>query len=215
MFNSVSRSGSASRPAPGKLLGTIVFMLAVVGIVGLGGWLLQTLVSTILHIDLLAPMAPTAPTAPMVADTDKRILVVPSQRPTNFKCTSCGVVVSMRLVTAADDAAVRNMMGNAVVGGMIGNLLGGARGQELFGWLGAIAAIRNGGVLQPSIRYETTVRFDNGSSRVFVSMMRPQWRDGDRIRVAEGAIQAFSPEDAKLKAEVTLSRLLPVAPVWI
>ena len=188
------------------------FLLALVGIVALGGWVLQAKVGTpaILPVDLLAP------TASIVADADKRrILVVPSQRPIKLKCASCGVVMSMRLVAATDDAAVRNTVGNAVVGGMIGNLLGGARGQELFGWLGAIAATRNGVVLYPGIHYETTVRFDNGASRVFVNMTRPQWRSGDRVRVVEGTIQTFSPGDANLKVTMTLSRFFPVAPVWI
>ncbi len=187
------------------------FMLAVLGIVVLGGWVLQTCLSA-------TAILPVSSLAPVIADTNQRpvpVLVVPAPQRTTFKCASCGVVVSMRLVTATDAAAAKNLVGRAVVGGMIGNLLGGARSQELFGWLGAIAAIRNGGVLQPGMRYETTVRFDNGASRVFVNMTRPRWRDGDRVRIVEGTIQAFSPEGAQMKAAVTLSHLFPVAPVWI
>ncbi|MDP1524958.1 MAG: hypothetical protein Q8M20_04060 [Rhodocyclaceae bacterium] len=183
------------------------FMLAVAGVVALGAWLLQIVVSAtaILPIDLLVPV---------VVDTDKRILVVPAQPLTQLNCASCGVVVSMRLVTAIDGAAVRNPVGSAVFGSMIGNLMGGTRGQELFGWLGAIAAIRNGEVLHPGMYYETTIRFDDGGTRAFVNITRPQWRDGDQVRVVEGAIQTFRSDDVKLKAEVTLPYLLSVAPVW-
>lgn len=176
-------------------------MLAVVGIVGLGWWLLQILMS-------VTAILPLDYSTPAIVVADKRtIIVVPARRPTQLECPSCGVVVSMRLVTAADDAVTRTTVGNAVVGGMIGSLLGGARGQELFSWLGAIAAMRNGGGLQPGMRYETTIRLDNGASRVFADIARPQWRDGDRVRVVEGTIRAFSQEDATLKAEATLSRL--------
>lgn len=185
------------------------FMLTFVGIAVLGGWWLQTIVGT-------TAIQPAGLSAPAGVDAgDRSITAIPPPRRENIKCAFCGVVVSMRPVTVAVDATSGSTAGSAVVGGMIGNLLGGARGQELFGWLGAVAAMRNGATLEPGLRYETTVRFDNGSSRVFVETALPRWQAGDRVKVVEGAIRAFDPEDAKRKAEVTLSCVLPVAPAWI
>ena len=37
--------------------------------------------------------------------------------------------------------------------------------------------------------YEVTVRFDNGSSRVF-SEANPTWRNGEHVRVIDGVIRA-------------------------
>lgn len=101
-----------------------------------------------------------------------------------LKCSGCGVVESTRIVVATGTA------GGALVGGFLGTLLGGAYGRELLGAVGAYAGSAGAGSGSRE-RHETTIRFDNGSTRVFDSSTPPQWRAGDRVRVVDGAIRVF------------------------
>ena len=39
-------------------------------------------------------------------------------------------------------------------------------------------------------RYEITVRFDDGTSRVFTEANAPSWRNGDKVKVINGVIQS-------------------------
>jgi outer membrane lipoprotein SlyB len=171
------------------LAGAVVFAVGLLGLVVFGSWIAGLFDSTSEDSLTISQSQPHDG-----ADAGRTVIITPLPDAGKLECGACGVVTSMRLIAVAADTAVRGTVGGAVVGSHIGNLLGGVRGQELFGLLGAIAGLSGGAAVRSDIRYETTIRFDNGSNHVFVAASRPQWRTGDRVRVIEGAIHAFSME---------------------
>lgn len=179
---------------------TVVFVIGLLGIVVFGGWIAGFFDGTSEEPLTVSQALPHGG-----AGAGRTIIIAPLPDAEDLKCGACGVVTSMRLVAVADDSTMHGTVGGAVVGGSIGNLLGGVRGQELFGLLGAIAAMGGGAAVRSDLRYETTIRFDNGSNRMFVAGSRPQWRTGDRVRVVEGSIQVFSMETPELKQEESIS----------
>lgn len=105
------------------------------------------------------------------------------------KCAGCGVIEETRVVEMANDA----IAAGAAIGGALGNQMGGDRGKGLLSLFGAMGAAASGNEIRQRVpsgkRYESTVRFDNGATRVFSETSPPRWQAGDRVKVIDGAIQ--------------------------
>jgi outer membrane lipoprotein SlyB len=110
------------------------------------------------------------------------------------KCAECGVVESVREVEAKGQGSGLGAAGGAVVGGVLGNQVGGGRGKELMTVVGAVGGAVAGNEVEKRVKstksYETTVRFDDGSSRAISEANAPSWRAGDKVRVVNGVIQS-------------------------
>jgi outer membrane lipoprotein SlyB len=109
-------------------------------------------------------------------------------------CTDCGVIVSTQLINSVKQTSGIGMVGGAVVGGLLGNQVGGGRGKDLATVAGAVGGAVAGNEIEKSSgatqHYEITVRFENGSSRVFNQINQPTWQPGDRVRVIDGVIRS-------------------------
>ncbi|MBI4756252.1 MAG: glycine zipper 2TM domain-containing protein [Betaproteobacteria bacterium] len=85
-------------------------------------------------------------------------------------------------------------MAGGVVGGLLGHQIGGGRGKDLATVAGAVGGAVAGHQIEKSVRkttrYEVTVRFEDGSTKVFSQDQQPTWRSGDRVKVTNGAIAA-------------------------
>ncbi len=109
-------------------------------------------------------------------------------------CADCGVIVSTQLINNVKKASGVGMVGGAVVGGLLGNQIGGGRGKDLATVAGAVGGAVAGNEIEKSSgstqHYEITVRFENGSSRVFNQVNPPTWQSGDQVRVIDGVIRS-------------------------
>jgi outer membrane lipoprotein SlyB len=118
---------------------------------------------------------------------------VAQNAPAKVKCAECGVVESVRQVEQAGEGTGLGAAGGAVVGGLLGHQVGGGHGKELMTVVGAVGGAVAGNQIEKQVKsttgYEITVRFDDGSSRVFASST-PNWRSGDKVKVVNGAIQS-------------------------
>lgn len=101
------------------------------------------------------------------------------------RCGNCGVIESTWVVDASGNSDMFDSVGGAVVCGALGNHVGGGRGKDLLPVVGAMGA---GSRARSCKRYETTVRFDDGSIRVF-GEINPRWQTGDRVKVMNGVIR--------------------------
>lgn len=111
----------------------------------------------------------------------------------NTKCVECGVVESVRQVEQRGEGTGLGAAGGAVVGGLLGHQVGGGHGKELMTVVGAVGGAVAGNQIEKQVKsttaYEITVRFNDGSSRVFASSAA-NWRSGDRVKVVNGSLQS-------------------------
>ncbi|MBQ0723958.1 MAG: glycine zipper 2TM domain-containing protein [Cycloclasticus sp.] len=119
-----------------------------------------------------------------------------TDRPVTNKsiCADCGVIVSTQLINNVKNTSGIGLVSGAVVGGLLGSKVGGGRGKDLATVAGAVGGAVAGNEIEKSSsatqHYEITVRFDNGSSRVFNQVNQPTWQSGDRVRVIDGVVRS-------------------------
>jgi outer membrane lipoprotein SlyB len=110
------------------------------------------------------------------------------------KCAECGVVESVREVETKGEGSGIGAVGGAVIGGVLGNQVGGGNGKKIMTAVGAVGGAVAGNEIEKRVKstksYETTVRFDDGSSRSISGASAPTWRAGDKVKVINGVIQS-------------------------
>lgn len=139
-----------------------------------------------------APAPQAAPAATPVADSK------PTQVAANERdwCASCGNVESVRTITQRAEGSGLGAAGGAVIGGLLGNQVGGGTGRTLATAAGAIGGAVVGnqveGNMKATTSYEIRVRLDDGTLRTFRQNSQPQWRSGDRVRIVKGKLRSVA-----------------------
>ena len=109
-------------------------------------------------------------------------------------CSNCGNVESVRAIKQRAQGSGLGAAGGAVVGGLLGNQVGGGHGRQLATVAGAIGGAVVGnqveGNMKATTSYEIRVRLDDGTLRTFHQASEPQWRSGDRVRIVKGRLRA-------------------------
>lgn len=110
------------------------------------------------------------------------------------KCAECGVIQSVREIESKGEGSGIGAAGGAVVGGVLGNQVGDGDGRKVATVIGAVGGAVLGNEIEKRVKaaksYEISVRFDDGSSRVFTEANAPSWRNGDKVKVINGVIQS-------------------------
>jgi len=108
-------------------------------------------------------------------------------------CHDCGRVESVHAVQSQADPSGVGVVGGAVVGGLLGNQVGGGTGRTLATIAGAVGGGYAGNEVEKRTRtattYQVRVRMENGQVRNFPYNSQPNWRQGDRVRVVDGYLQ--------------------------
>lgn len=109
-------------------------------------------------------------------------------------CGNCGNVESVRAIKQRAQGSGLGAAGGAVVGGLLGNQIGGGHGRQLATVAGAIGGAVVGnqveGNMKATTSFEIRVRLDDGTLRTFHQNSQPQWRSGDRVRIVKGRLRA-------------------------
>ncbi len=109
-------------------------------------------------------------------------------------CSNCGVVQSVRVINTRAEGSGVGAAGGAVVGGLLGNQVGGGNGRQLATIAGAIGGAVAGNQIEGNVNarrsYDITVQLDNGSSRTIHQSTQPRWSAGDQVRIVDGQIRA-------------------------
>ena len=102
-------------------------------------------------------------------------------------CDSCGVVQQVRQEKRKGEGGAAGVVGGAVVGGLLGNQIGGGSGRTLATVGGAVAGGFAGNEVQKRVTsrtvWVTRVKMKNGSIRSFEQEARPAWAAGQAVRV--------------------------------
>jgi len=131
----------------------------------------------------LAPQQAAYPSQQAAANTPRAAAV----------CSSCGEVVAVRAVQHTPQTSGVGIAGGAVVGGLLGNQIGGGTGRTLATIAGAVGGGYAGNEVEKNVRTSTSyvvdVRMENGKSRSF-PQSAANWRVGDQVRVINGRLES-------------------------
>jgi outer membrane lipoprotein SlyB len=109
-------------------------------------------------------------------------------------CWNCGVVESTREITSRGNGSGLGAAGGAVVGGLLGNQVGGGHGKEAMTVLGAVGGAFAGNQIEKQVKairsYETAVRMSDGSIRAIAQATPPEWRSGDNVKIVDGIVRS-------------------------
>jgi outer membrane lipoprotein SlyB len=107
-------------------------------------------------------------------------------------CSSCGRVESVVALQHAAQPSGLGIAAGAVLGGVLGNQVGGGNGRTLATVAGAVAGGYGGNEVEKRTRstttYQVRVRMESGEMRTFPQDGQDGWRVGDRVRVVNGAL---------------------------
>jgi len=141
----------------------------------------------------VAPAPQAAPVAAAPVKESKPTQVAANERDW---CANCGNVESVRTVTQRAEGSGLGAAGGAVIGGLLGNQVGGGNGRTLATAAGAIGGAVVGnqveGNMKATTSYEIRVRLDDGTLRTFRQNSQPQWRSGDRVRIVKGRLRSVA-----------------------
>lgn len=109
-------------------------------------------------------------------------------------CRDCGVIENVQEVDQKGQGTGLGAIAGGVLGGLLGSQIGAGHGKDVAAVAGVVGGAYAGHQVEKNVRttkqYQTTVRFDDGSSRVFTDSTVPAWKIGEHVRVENGAIVA-------------------------
>jgi outer membrane lipoprotein SlyB len=183
-MNSPITIASKNRAHPMLIIAsTAVVLFSLTATAALMGWIPNSFGRT-------ADTVTSASALPLVHSHPRTEPVRPARA---LACQNCGVVESVREITTRGDGSGLGAAGGAVVGGLLGNQVGGGHGKEAMTVVGAIGGAFAGNQIEKQARaarsYEITVRMENGSSRTIAQSTQPEWRDGDHVKIVDGAVR--------------------------
>ncbi len=147
----------------------------------------------------VAAAAATAPAAvyeePVSKPARKAVQVAAADNGRNW-CSNCGNVESVRAIKQRAQGSGLGAAGGAVIGGLLGNQIGGGTGRTIATAAGAIGGAVVGnqveGNMKATTSYEIRVRLDDGTLRTFRQSSAPAWRSGDRVRIVKGRLRSVA-----------------------
>lgn len=109
-------------------------------------------------------------------------------------CRDCGRVESVVALNEPAKPSGLGIAAGAVLGGILGNQVGGGNGKTLATVAGAVAGGYGGNEVEKRTRSSTTyqvrVKMDDGEVRTFPQTGPDGWHTGDRVRVVNGVLTA-------------------------
>jgi len=143
-------------------------------------------------------------TEPLISTPSKASSSHPQPRKTNHinhppklaqapaVCHDCGRVLSVQAIQQEAPSSGVGMVAGAVLGGVLGNQVGGGNGRKIATVAGAVGGGYAGNEIEKRSRstttYQVRVRMEGGEVRTFPYAQQPAWHVGDRIRIVDGQL---------------------------
>jgi outer membrane lipoprotein SlyB len=177
--------------------GMALILFCAVGISAIMGWIPNSIGHTVDTPTVALEQPVVVAEKPKSAQTKKVVkpVHVASMAPAvKAVCASCGVIESVRNVETRGDGSGVGAVGGAVVGGLLGNQVGGGNGKKAMTVVGAIGGALAGNQIEKSMKsttsYEIVVRMENGSNQIIHEANQPAWRNGDHVKIVDGIIRS-------------------------
>lgn len=121
-------------------------------------------------------------------------LQVAAAPPVKAICYDCGVIDSVRMIEKAGEGSGLGAVAGGVAGAVLGNQVGNGNGRSIMTIIGAVGGGLAGNQIEKTVKktksYEITVRFEDGTTRVFTQANEPAWRVGDKIKLTDGLLSS-------------------------
>ncbi len=182
--------------------GAALILFCAVGTAAIMGWLPGSIGRNIDSTDVAVATAPPIKNANSAAEKSHRVnhpartqdvAYVTNNRA--LICADCGVIESIDAIETRGQGSGVGVVGGAVVGGLLGNQVGGGRGKDAMTVVGAVGGALAGNQIEKRVRstthYDIRVRMDNGSSRVVQEANQPAWHNGDHVKIIDGALRSI------------------------
>ena len=174
------------------IVGIAVILFSFAGVAAIMGWI-PTSIGGAGDVSVDKPVKKAAQPAAAKAKTPPPAPVANSA-PVRAKCDQCGVIESVREIAVSGEGSGLGAVGGAVVGGLLGNQVGGGSGKKIATVVGVVGGAVAGNEVEKRVKstqsYEITVRLNDGSTRMIQEANPPSWRNGDQVRIVDGAIRA-------------------------
>ena len=175
--------------------GMALILFCAAGISAIMGWIPNSTGRTADAPAVVQPVAVAAKPKPAPAKMAVRPVHAADMAPAvRTACASCGVIESVRTVETRGDGSGVGAVGGAVVGGLLGNQVGGGNGKKAMTVVGAIGGALAGNQIEKSMQsttsYEIVVRMESGANQIIHDSNRPVWRNGDHVKVVDGIIRS-------------------------
>lgn len=109
-------------------------------------------------------------------------------------CKTCGRVESVKVIHHQARPTGVGLVAGAVLGGVLGNQVGGGNGRSLATVGGAVGGGYVGNEIEKrnstAASYQVRVRMQDGRTRYFNFAAQPGWNTGDEVRVVNGRLSA-------------------------
>ncbi len=133
--------------------------------------------------------APRRFLTPLALATAALLTAGPSLADSKKLCPTCGVVQAVHSEKRDGEGGAVGIVGGAVVGGLLGNQIGGGTGKTLATVGGAVGGAYVGNEVQKKVTKKTVwvtdVKMKDGSLRRFETASQPAWGKGGVVRVDE------------------------------
>ncbi|SHH07727.1 glycine zipper 2TM domain-containing protein [Massilia sp. CF038] len=122
----------------------------------------------------------------------RREVKLAAAAPARKWCGNCGNVESVREIRERGQGSGLGAAGGAVIGGLLGNQVGGGNGRKLATVAGAVGGAVVGNQVEGNMKatqsWEIRVRLDDGSARTFQRSSLDGYSTGDRVKVVDGKL---------------------------
>jgi outer membrane lipoprotein SlyB len=122
----------------------------------------------------------------------QRILARQGAAAAAASCKDCGTITAIREIDKPGKATGLGAVAGGVVGGVLGRQIAGKDHRTAGTVIGAAGGAVAGHVIEKKARegktWEISVRFDDGTTRVFTQDTHPSWSAGTRVRLVNGAL---------------------------
>jgi len=129
----------------------------------------------------------------MEARRNEPVKVAAAPAPARKWCNNCGNVESVREIKTRAQGSGLGAAGGAVIGGLLGNQIGGGDGKKLATVAGAVGGAVVGNQVEGNMKatrsYEIRVRLDDGTSRTFTRDSLDGYSTGERVKVVDGQLR--------------------------
>lgn len=120
--------------------------------------------------------------------------VAAKPKPAPAICNNCGVISSINVIDQRAEGSGLGAAGGAIVGGLLGNQVGGGNGRKLATVAGAVGGALAGNQIEGHVKatrsYDISVRLENGDTRTIHQAEQPAFRVGDRVRIVNGSLRS-------------------------
>jgi outer membrane lipoprotein SlyB len=122
----------------------------------------------------------------------KPLMLAAAPAPVQRICGNCGTIEAVNVVETQGDGNYLGTIGGGVVGGLLGNQVGGGNGKTLATLAGVVGGALAGRAVEGNVKksqhYEVVVRLQNGGAQTISLPSDQGFHTGDRVRINDGVM---------------------------